>query len=310
MASSEWWATVKEACSGDSLLRENESLASKTTMRVGGVARYYAEPASVEDLVTLRRAAREAKVLIFYLGRGSNLIVMDTGYPGLVIRLSGGVWQEVRREGDSLIASAGARLKKVCAEAAKAGMSGFEFIEGIPGALGGSLRMNAGAMGGWVFDLVETVTCIEEDDTVVEHPVSFFNPGYRSCPELRTRVAIEARLVGGSNDQAEAIRQNMSAYALKRRESQPREPSAGCIFKNPEPRHAGQLVDAAGLKGLSVGKAEVSSIHANFIVNKGGASASDVIELVRRIRSRVFDQEGVELEPEALLLGADWKDVL
>jgi|TARA_B110000438_G_scaffold265489_1_gene278851 UDP-N-acetylenolpyruvoylglucosamine reductase len=310
MVTSEWWQTAKEFSADASLLSENEPLAPKTTMRVGGVARYYAEPASVADLIRLRREARNASVPIFYLGRGSNLIVMDAGYPGLVIRLTGDAWQKVSRDGNCLIASAGTRLKKICAEAAKAGLSGFEFIEGIPGALGGSLRMNAGAMGGWVFDLIESVTCIEDDDTVVEHPVSFFHSSYRSCPELSTRIVIEARLVGGLESQTDAIRGNMSAYALKRKESQPREPSAGCIFKNPEPHHAGQLVDAAGLKGMSVGGAEVSPTHANFIVNKGGASASDVIELVRQVRKRVFEKEGVHLEPEALLLGAEWKDVL
>lgn len=310
MVTADWWGEAAKAVSGSTLLREDEPLAAKTTMRVGGNARYYAEPGSREDLVALRRLARQAAIPVFFIGRGSNLIVMDTGYPGLVIRLTGTAWQGIRHEGNHLVASAGARLKQICAQAAVAGMAGFEFIEGIPGALGGSLRMNAGAMGGWVFDLVETVTCLENDDTIVEHPGAFFHPGYRSCPELLDRIVVEARLVGKAANPTGAIRGNMSAYALKRKESQPREPSAGCIFKNPEPKRAGQLVDAAGLKGFRVGAAEVSPIHANFIVNKGGASAADVIELVKRIRARVHEKDGVILEPEALLLGADWKEVL
>ena len=306
----DWWKNLAESLSHETRLRENEPLATKTTMRVGGPARYYAEPSNVDDLVALRKAAREASVSVFYMGRGSNLIVMDTGFPGLVIRLTGENWQRISIEGDEVHAAAGARLKQICAVAAGAGFAGYEFMEGIPGALGGSLRMNAGAMGGWIFDLVRAVICLEEDDSVVEQPASFFEVGYRSCPQLKHRIVLGARLCSSQKGSAPAIRDSMGAYASKRKKSQPREPSAGCIFKNPEPRRAGELVDLTGLKGLRIGGAEVSSTHANFIVNRGGATTTDVLELVRTIRERVRKAHGMDLEPEALLLGANWEDVL
>ncbi|MFW6352974.1 MAG: UDP-N-acetylmuramate dehydrogenase [Verrucomicrobiota bacterium] len=305
-----WWSALAEAVEPATVLRRDEPLAPKTTMRVGGPARFYAEPASVADLVLIRAAAREAEVECFFLGRGSNLIVMDAGFDGLVIRLHGKPWRDVRREGDALVAMAGARLKRICAVATAEGFDGFAFLEGIPGTLGGSLRMNAGAMGGWIFDLVESVRCLEEDGSVTEHPRSFFAAGYRSCPQLCTRVALSARLQSGGVGEPLSIRAQVDNYATKRRASQPREPSAGCIFKNPPGDYAGKLVDELGFKGTGEGGAMVSPVHGNFIVNTGGTRAEDILALVRRIRARARTERGVELEPEALLLGAKWEDVL
>jgi len=305
-----WWQALEGGVSTATTLRENEPLAPKTTMRVGGAARFYAEPGSSADLALIVRSARAGGVPVFFLGRGSNLIVMDSGYAGLVVRLAGSAWQNIEVREDGIEAQAGARLKQVCAAAAKAGLSGFEFLEGIPGTVGGSLRMNAGAMGGWIFDLVESVTCLEPDGEIVTHPADFFSPRYRSCPELGERVALAAVLRSTERGEVPAIRAKIDTYATTRKSSQPREPSAGCIFKNPENGYAGKLVDELGLKGASVGAARVSEVHGNFIVNTGGATAADIIELIRKIRARARDEAGVVLEPEALLLGATWEEVL
>jgi UDP-N-acetylmuramate--alanine ligase len=305
-----WWHALEDEVGPASRLLVDEPLAPKTTMRVGGPARFYAEPGSVGDLARVVRAAREGGVSVFFLGRGSNLIVLDEGYEGLVIRLTGPAWQGVEVEGERVRAQAGARLKRICASASAAGLRGFEFLEGIPGTLGGSLRMNAGAMGGWIFDLVESVDCLEPDATVASHPAAFFRAAYRSCPELDGRVALAAVLRARERGEVPEIRDRVDTYARLRKSSQPREPSAGCIFKNPENGYAGKLVDELGLKGTRVGAAMVSPVHANFIVNTGGARAGDILALIRLIRERAREGAGVELEPEALLLGARWEDVL
>jgi UDP-N-acetylenolpyruvoylglucosamine reductase len=245
------------------------------------------------------------------LGRGSNLIVPDDGYNGLVIRLKGPFWSEIsRRSDDSLIVGAGARLKEICLQACKGEMKGFEFLEGIPGTLGGALRMNAGAMGWEIFDLVEWVSFLLPDGTIREIPGSEMNIGYRHCREAVDGIALRAKLRGEGRSDHRAIRKAIDKMASKRRSSQPREASAGCIFKNPDEVSAGWLIDQAGLKGESVGRARVSEIHGNFIVNEGGATAEDVISLMRKVKGRVRDENGIELEPEVDLLGKNWEEPL
>lgn len=305
-----WWASVASEVSPESVLTEFEPLAPKTTFRLGGPARWYAEPASVEDLRRLWLAAQAADVPVFFLGRGSNLIVIDAGFDGLVMRLNHPRWKEVRVEGASVVAAAGARLKQVCGAAAKAGLAGFEFLEGIPGSVGGALRMNAGAMGGWIFDVVVSVDWMTPDGAVHTTEREAFQTGYRHCAELDGAVALGARLRPAGAASLDAIRAQLDSYASVRKSSQPREPSAGCIFKNPTGGHAGKWIDEAGLKGTAVGGAAVSTVHGNFIINPDGATCADVIDLIRSIRERVRAERGVWLEPEALLLGARWEDVL
>lgn len=292
------------------LVRE-EPLAAKTTLRVGGAARLYAEPASVEDLQALLRAAAAEGVEVFILGRGSNLIVPDEGVEGLVLSLGHPAWAafEPRAEGRVWV-GAGLRLKNLCGLATKAGLTGFEFLEGIPGSVGGALRMNAGAMGGWMFDVVEAVQVISLDGEVRTLAKAEMHIDYRHCAELHHAVALGALLWPASQADASAIRRQIDVYRRKRHETQPREPSAGCVFKNPPGGSAGRLIDESGLKGERVGDAEVSPVHANFIVNRGHATGADVLELVRRVRARVRAVKGVGLEPEVLLYGKKWEDVL
>ncbi|PTX90799.1 UDP-N-acetylmuramate dehydrogenase [Opitutus sp. ER46] len=291
--------------------KREEPLAGRTTIRIGGAARLYAEPASLADLQTLLRAAAAAGVPVFPLGRGSNLLVPDDGVHGLVISLAHEVWTKFEAQPDgSVWAGAGLRLKNLCGLAAKAGLQGFEFLEGIPGSVGGALRMNAGAMGGWMFDVVEELQLITLAGDVQTLAKPALHVEYRDCAELHDAIALAARLRPAAPAAAGAIRQQMDAYARKRHESQPREPSAGCVFRNPPGNSAGRLIDECGLKGERVGDAEVSPVHANFIVNRGHATSADVLELVRRVRARVRAARGVDLHPEVLLYGKRWDDVL
>ncbi|MBL9201800.1 MAG: UDP-N-acetylmuramate dehydrogenase [Opitutaceae bacterium] len=292
-------------------VRREEPLAPKTTMRVGGAARLYAEPASEEALAALLRAAHSRGLAIRLLGRGSNLLVPDEGVDGLVISLVHPAWSAFEPRADGCVwVGAGLRLKNLCGLAAKAGLAGFEFLEGIPGNVGGALRMNAGAMGGWMFDIVEEVRMMSLAGEVTVRAKSALHVGYRHCSELDDAIALGALLKPAGQADGDTVARQIDVYRRKRQESQPREPSAGCIFKNPPGNSAGRLIDECGLKGERVGDAEVSPVHANFIVNRGRATAADVIELVRRVRARVRAARGVELQPEVLLFGRDWEDAL
>ncbi len=307
----EFAAGVRPRLSAETKFVREEPLAKKTTMRVGGAARVYAEPASIEDLATLLKAAKAAGVAVYALGRGSNLIVPDAGVDGLVISLGHANWAvfEPRDKGRVWV-GAGLRLKNLCGLAAKAGLTGFEFLEGIPGNVGGALRMNAGAMGGWMFDVVEEVRAMTLDGELRTWAREEMQVSYRHCAELHAAIALGALLRPMAQTDADAVSRQIDVYRRKRQESQPREPSAGCIFKNPEGTSAGRLIDECGLKGMRVGDAEVSPVHANFIVNRGKATGADVVELVRRVRAKVKEARGVELEPEALLYGREWREVL
>lgn len=302
---------LRAAVSAATTIRREEPLAAKTTMRVGGAARVYAEPAGLDDLCALLRTAKERGLAVQVLGRGSNLLVPDEGVEALVLSLRHPGWEtfEVLPEGKVRV-GAGLRLKNLCGLATKAGLAGFEFLEGIPGNVGGALRMNAGAMGGWMFDVVEEVSMVADFGAIRTLRRDAMHVDYRHCAELEHAIAIGAVLKPASASQADAIARQIDVYKDKRQKSQPREPSAGCIFKNPPGDSAGRLIDVSGLKGERVGDAEVSLVHANFIVNRGRATSDDVISLVRRVRARVEAAQGVRLEPEVLLYGRDWRSVL
>lgn len=318
-----WWDRVAAALaprlSVETKLQRETPLADKTTLRVGGAARLYAEPANDTDLINLVRAAHALGLRVLPLGRGSNLLVPDEGVDALVVSLRHPFWETFTplppdtSGGPARVrVGAGLRLKNLCGLAAKAGLVGFEFLEGIPGNVGGSLRMNAGAMGGWIFDVVESVEFVTLSGERRTLPRSAMHVDYRHCAELQNAIAIGAVLRPPAADVRPSadISRQIDAYRDKRRKTQPREPSAGCIFKNPPGDSAGRLIDAAGLKGTRVGDAEVSPVHANFIVNHDHARAADVIALVRRVRAEVEKQHGVRLEPEVLLYGREWKEFL
>ncbi len=307
----EFAAALRGLVSSGTRVRAEEPLAARTTLRVGGAARVYAEPASTDDLRALLRAAAAAGVSVFMLGRGSNLVVPDEGVDGLVLSLAHPFWARFEPRPDGRVwVGAGLRLKNLCGLAAKSALGGCEFLEGIPGTVGGALRMNAGAMGGWMFDLVDEVEVMAPDGEMRLLRRGDMHVEYRHCAELHHGIALGALLRPPGQAMAGEIGRQMDVYRRKRQESQPREPSAGCIFKNPPGSSAGRLIDESGLKGERVGDAEVSSVHANFIINRGNATGADVLALIRRVRARVREAKGVDLEPEVLLYGREWRDVL
>lgn len=302
---------IQSVLSPEAVIRENEPVGRKTTLGVGGVARYYAEPATVADMQVLLREANRLGIPVFCLGRGSNLIAMDGAIPVLVIRLQNRVWRQLTVEdGERIRVGAGLSMRELCVQAMKLGFGGFEFLEGIPGSVGGGLRMNAGAMGGWMFEVVEEVRFLTregEDKTVPKEALHY---GYRHCRELEEGFALETILRPPSRMESDLIKERIAEFQKRRTGSQPKERSAGCIFKNPEGESAGKIIDEAGLKGTGYGAAEISKVHGNFIINTGGATSDEVLELIRRTRSEVYRQRGILLEPEVLLLGRKWEEVL
>lgn len=288
--------------SGGTILRRDEPMARHTTLRVGGPADVYAEPASESDLAAILKYCRGHDVKFFILGRGSNLLVRDGGFRGVVICLAQPEFCRITVDGARLRCGAGARLKQVAVEARRNGLCGLEFLEGIPGSVGGALRMNAGAMGGVTFDVVESVRVMDFDGTVRERLRGDLAVAYRGCATLKTLVALGAVLCG-QRDSVESIAQRMSAFSQKRWATQPAAPSAGCMFKNPAAIPAGKLIDELGLKGSRVGGARVSLEHGNFLVNEGGATAAEVLELIGFLQARARAERGIELQTEVEIIG-------
>lgn len=306
----QWSHSFKKRLSIETKVKLQEPLAKKTTIGVGGNARFFIEPSNKEDLIYIIERFSKAGIPIFTLGRGSNLIIPDEGFQGLVIRFNHPNWKKIHiLDKTRMYVEVGVRLKEICGQACKLGMSGFEFLEGIPGSLGGALRMNAGAMGGWLFDVVETVECLNYKGDIQVISKESLTLGYRYCEQLKNSIALGATLKSPGLVEAISIREKIQTFTRQRKASQPKEPSAGCIFKNPENNCAGHLIDSAGLKGVRVGGAQVSSLHANFIINAGGATSKDIMQLVYKIRKRVYATCGILLEPEVLLLGKTWESV-
>jgi UDP-N-acetylenolpyruvoylglucosamine reductase len=289
----------------ETLLRRNEPLAKRTTLRVGGPADIYVEPDCEHALCTVLEICGQMEVPCFVLGRGSNLLIRDGGIRGVVVSLAHTAFSAIEVKEDRIHAGAGAKLKLIATEARRAGLGGLEFLEGIPGSLGGALRMNAGAMQSWTFDVVERLRYVTRDASVRDVPVAEVPFTYRSCPLLRDAIAVGAMLRATVTD-PETVKARMDAYSRKRWDSQPNQPSAGCTFKNPSPTQpAGKLIDELGLKGTRVGGAMVSDVHANFFVNLGNATAGDVLALIELVKARVREARGIELETEVEIVGED-----
>jgi len=299
---------LEDALIDGTVIEQNVSLAKLTTLGAGGSADLYSEPQSQADLSALVGACRERGLPVTVLGLGSNFLVLDSGVRGLTVRLSAEVFAGIEVDGTRLNCGAGARMKKVAAEAKRCRLSGMEFLEGIPGSIGGGLRMNAGAMGSELFDVVETVRFMDPAGEVFEMAADSIESTYRSCPLLKNQIALGA-VLKGEPDTAEAIAARMAGFAERRWGSQPKARSAGCIFKNPEGIPAGKLVDELGLKGATEGGAMVSEEHGNFIVNKGGATADDILRLIGRIRERALTERGIELQTEVQIIGGEDRDV-
>ena len=275
-----------------------------TTLRVGGPADYFAEPSSEEELSVLLNAAKEAGVPVLLMGNGSNLLVRDGGFRGLVIRL-GKAFSRIEPWERGLKAQAGALLSALACEAASESLTGLEFAQGIPGTVGGGVYMNAGAYGGELGKCIESVTVLDHG-TVLEIPGSDMHFGYRHSRAMEEKwivVGARFRLEKGDKEQIDAA---MRDFAARRKEKQPLNyPSAGSFFKRPEGHFAGALIEKAGLKGKQVGGARVSEKHAGFLINAGGAAASDFLALMKLVQDTVQKESGVLLEPEVRIVGDD-----
>jgi UDP-N-acetylenolpyruvoylglucosamine reductase len=293
---------LKAAISPEAVLRSDERLASRTTLRVGGNADFYAEPASEADLTRLLQLCERTALPFFILGRGSNLLIKDGGIRGLVICLMHPQFSRIEITGYHLHCGAGAKLKQVSVLAKQSQLTGLEFLEGIPGTVGGALRMNAGAMGGWTFDVVESVRYMDHSGQAHEEPGSKLKVEYRSCPLFKDNIALGAVLKGHPASR-EVVEKRMKTFSQKRWDSQPAAPSAGCIFKNPGTIPAGKLIDELGLKGTRIGGAAVSEEHGNFIINEGAATARDVLDLIEVIRQKAKSERGIDLETEVEIVG-------
>jgi len=282
-----------------------EPMSKHTTLLVGGPAQYWLEPHSFYGFAFLVDYCRERGIPVRVVGRGSNLLVRDGGIRGAVIHPSGGAFSDVTvgTRGE-ITAGAGVRLKKLASIAGGSGIGGFEWMEGIPGNVGGALRMNAGAMGVETFEQVVRVTFLDEDGVIRTREREEIEAQYRNVPELRRNFALQA-VFKGKNDKPENIKQRWDESREKRKSTQPVSASAGCTFKNPEYIAAGRLIDSLGLKGSSVGNAAVSEVHGNFVVNQGGATAKDILQLIESIQHKAKSERNVDLETEVKILGED-----
>ena len=289
-------------------LRVNEPMSKHTTFRIGGPAALMALPRTMEEVQTVLKTAAELGVEPFFLGNGSDLLVADRGYPGFIVKLAG-EFEEIcfcpaPKGGTPQLTAGGAALLSTLSKTALHwGLTGLEFAGGIPGSVGGAVTMNAGAYGGEMAQVLESVTFLDEAGEVCTLPVSECGFGYRKsifsqrkCLILRARFRLE-------QGDGYAIKARMDELAAKRREKQPLEyPSAGSMFKRPPGHFAAALIDQCGLKGLTVGGAQVSEKHAGFVVNRGGATCGDVLALVDQVKEEVLRQTGVELEMEVKVL--------
>ena len=298
-----WEEAIRARCPGLEI-RQGVRLDGYTTLRVGGPADLFAEPRSEEELCALMQAAREADIPVLWLGNGSNLLVRDGGFRGLAVHI-GKRFSEIRPTEAGLYAQAGALLSALSRAAQAAGLSGLEFAQGIPGTVGGGVYMNAGAYGG---DLSQTITAVRvlAAGTIQEIPGAEMGFSYRHSRAMERGELVLGAAFALKPDDPAAIEGRMRDYAARRREKQPLEyPSAGSFFKRPEGHFAGALIEQAGLKGAAVGGAQVSEKHAGFLINCGGATAQDFLQLMALVQEKVEDAFRVRLEPEVRIIGSD-----
>lgn len=297
------------ALAPDCRVRRDEPLSRHTSMRVGGPADLFCEVETEEALATVVRHARAAHLPVFLLGGGTNLVVSDRGVRGLTIKLGRSFarteWIAEDDAGADVVAGAAANFKRVVLEISERGYRGVEFGEGIPGTVGGGVRMNAGAFGGEIADVTVAIRGVTAAGEPVRIPRAALGFAYRRL-DLPRGFAVTALEMHVARGEPEAIARAIAEAKRRRGRHQPLgQPNAGSIFKNPQGDFAGRLIELCGLKGLGRGGAQVSPQHANFIVNTGAARASDVRDLIREVRDTVWRRRGVWLEPEVRLVG-EW----
>lgn len=287
----------------DAFVRQDFPLRDLTTFQIGGPASILVSPSSFEEVSCAVRICASEGVAWRYLGLGSDLLVSDAGVRGVVIRLAENL-SAIDREGSRLLVCAGASNAQVAQAALDAGLSGYEFASGIPGTIGGAAIMNAGAYGGEFKDVCSSLTCLTPQGRIVSVRAYEACWGYRRSMMSDRAYAVLGATLQLQPDDRGSISARMDDLRCRREEKQPLDmPSAGSTFKRPVGYFAGKLIQDAGLRGFSIGGAQVSEKHTGFVVNAGGASANDVRELISEVQRRVYDAFGVRLEPEVRMWG-------
>ena len=280
---------------------ENEPMSRHCSFRIGGACDAMLLPSSIEDIEAVCALLAECGEKPFLMGNGTNLLVADAPLHRIVLRMGEEFSRVDPVNGTALRAESGATLSRLALFAAARGLAGLEFAHGIPGTLGGAVSMNAGAYGGEMKDVVTSVTYLDEDLSVRETDDAGFS--YRRSRFSDTDCIVLGAKISLHEDDPDAIRERMRSLAERRRSSQPLDmPSAGSTFKRPAGGYAAALIDEAGLKGYTVGGAQVSEKHAGFVVNRGGACFDDVLRLIEHIQSEVYRVSGIELEPEVKII--------
>ncbi len=295
----------KELChiTGEENVLRDEPMSRHTTFRIGGPADFFVTPEKKEQIGQVIALCRSREIPYYIVGNGSNLLVGDHGYRGVIVQVFKKM-NQIHTDGEKLCAQAGALLSKVAAAALEASLTGLEFASGIPGTLGGALRMNAGAYGGEMKQVTESAQVLTPEGEILEIPVDELGMSYRTSVISRNDYVVLEAVLKLNRGNREEIRARMEDLKEKRVSKQPLEyGSAGSTFKRPEGYFAGKLIEDAGLRGFRVGDAQVSEKHCGFVINRGKATAAEVIQLMDQVRARVKEKFGVELEPEVKRIG-------
>jgi UDP-N-acetylmuramate dehydrogenase len=281
----------------DAIVERDHVLAPHTWYRLGGPADYFVRPRNVDELREVIRRCNENDIPMFVMGLGSNLLVSDEGVRGAVIKLTGPQFDQVEYQADRIVAWAGADLNQLVMHCVEKGLSGIEVLSGIPGSIGGAVRMNAGGRFGDIGSAVECVTLMDAQGTLFEKSKPELIFDYRSV-NIRAQFILSAKLQLVPADPERIMRTVKETWIYKKNSQPLNTRNCGCVFKNPPGAAAGALIDRAGLKGFQIGGAVVSDKHANFIIAKDGCTSRDVLQLIETIQQRVRERHEVELEPE------------
>ncbi len=284
-------------------LKIEEPMRGHTSWKVGGPADYFLQPADLNELITIVRYSDQHKLPLYILGNGTNVLILDGGIRGLVIHI-GPAFNYLEEDHSCLTVGAGTPMSTLAKNAAALGFTGLEFAIGIPGSLGGALIMNAGAFGGYIGERILQVKVVDflGQVTTLQREELYF--GYRDSSLIGKGIIVEACL-GLNQGDKEKIIKKMEEFSAQRRRRHPNLPSAGSVFRNPPGQSAGKIIEEAGAKGLRIGGAEVSTQHANFIVNTGEATAADIVSLIKTVRQLVKDKYNLELHPEIRMIGEE-----